>query len=149
MVEALEEEGRAVNLNNCEVYFFTDHSTIESVLHKGKSSSHKFLELVIRCIAVQAKYSVVVRVCHCAGARMIASGGDGISRGQVNEGVIAGEPMSEFLPLHVLPLERLEGLLEWIKSWPVQDLMVLEPLEWFERGHDITGWARVGGGIGL
>jgi hypothetical protein len=45
---------------------------------------------------------MLVRIRHCAGTRMLASGGDGISRGQVNEGVmLLGEPMAAFLPLRL------------------------------------------------
>jgi hypothetical protein len=100
VVETLEEEGQAGNLENCEIYFITDNSTVESVLHNGTSSSLKLLELVIRFSVVQSNYSVIIRVCHFTGTRMIASCGDGISFGQVSEGVMAG---AHFGCLHSTP----------------------------------------------
>jgi hypothetical protein len=141
VVEALEEYGKAGNINNCEVYFCMDNSTVESALKKITSSSLKLLLLVIRLIAVQAKYSVVVRVCLCADTRMIASGGDGLSRGQVNERVMSGEPMAAILPLRLTPLKHSNVFLNWIRSWVGQYLLFLEPLDWFEWGNSIPGWA--------
>jgi hypothetical protein len=78
---------------------------------------------------------------------MVASVGDGIFCAKYNEGVMSGEPMAAFLPLQFTPLERLDGLLNCIRSWAGQDLLVLKPLDWFERGHGITGLALWGGGL--
>jgi hypothetical protein len=63
-----------------------------------------------------------------------------------DEGTMAGEPVAVCLPLHLDPLEKLTGLLEWIKSWAGQNLMVLKPLDWFERDRGITSQDGLGGG---
>jgi hypothetical protein len=106
---------------------------VEPALHNGTFSPLKLLELVIHFSVAQSK--------------SIASCGDGISYGQVNEGVMAGEHVAAFLPLRLAPLERSSGFLDWIKYWDGQDFILLEPLDWFERGHDTIRWALGGGGF--
>ena len=77
---------------------------------------------------------------------MIHQGIDGLSRGDMLEGVMRGESMLQYVPLHLDALERHTPLKNWIKSWfssssstPVE---FLEPCDWFERGHDISGFTR-------
>ena len=142
VVEALEEEAAAGRLKDVEVFFCTDNKTVESALYSGTSSSKKLLDLVIRFKALQTKYSIQITVIHVSGKRMIASGGDGISRGMTNEGVMAGKTLLSFIPLHLSALERSNGVLPWIKTWLGKESLSLEPLDWFERGHDIVGWDR-------
>lgn len=147
VVESLEEEAASGRLRNTAVYFFTDNFTVESAVHKGTSSSKKLLGLVIRLLALQLMYGIVLIVSHVSGKRMIASGGDGISRGLLNEGVMAGTPMLAFLPLHKSALERSDTLLDWIKTWAGDELTALTPYDWFQRGHDITGWEKEEGSL--
>jgi hypothetical protein len=73
---------------------------------------------------------------------MITQGSDGLSRGNLSEGVMRGEEMTSFIPLHLSALERSEALKVWIASWfSLNDrpLEFLEPIDWYERGHDIKG----------
>jgi hypothetical protein len=122
------------------VYLFTDNSTVEFALYSGTSSSRKLWELVIRFYELQNKFSTSFQVCHCSGLRIIASGGDGISRGQVNEGIMAGMPMTTYLPLQLLPLERSPNLRSWLHSWLGTKAVMLKPMDWFKLGHDISAW---------
>ena len=74
---------------------------------------------------------------------MIAQGTDGLSRGDLLEGVLNGEKMMSFIPLHVSALEREPALRDWILTWAAagrdkDDLKFLEPEDWFVRGHDIV-----------
>ena len=80
-----------------------------------------------------------VLVSHVSGKRMIAQGTDGVSRGNLAEGVMAGKPMADFLPFHLTALERSPGLLPWVKSWLGESCEVLTPEGWYERGHDFDG----------
>lgn len=58
---------------------------------------------------------------------MIAQGTDGLSRWKIFEGVMNGQVMLTFVPLHLSAVERSPPLKEWIDSW---DLRVRnEPLE--------------------
>jgi hypothetical protein len=136
--EALEAEGIAGCLNQTLFYLFTDNSTVEFALYKGTSSSRKLWELVIRLYALQTKFSISIQVCHCSGLRMISSGGVGISRGQVNEGIMTGMPMTAYLPLQLSPLERSPDLRSWLHSWLLTKAVILKPMDWFELGHDIS-----------
>jgi hypothetical protein len=139
-IEALEAEGVAGRLYQTLVYLFTDNSTVEFALYKGTSSSWKLWELVIWFYALKTKYSTSIQVCHCSGLRMIASGGDGLSRGQVDERIMTGMPMPAYLPLHLSPLERSPALISWLHSWMGTKAVMLKTMDWFELGHDISVW---------
>jgi hypothetical protein len=142
VVEGLEEEGKNGKLTNCIVFLFTDNLTVESALYSGTLSSKKLLGLVLRFKALQTKSSVMVHVSHVAGMRMIVQGTDGVSRGKTNEGVMAGEKILTFIPTHLSASHCSPESIEWIKSWLGADASLLEPMHWFGRGHDITGWTK-------
>ncbi|KAI2494743.1 hypothetical protein MHU86_19780 [Fragilaria crotonensis] len=72
VVEALEEEGEEGNLNNSEVFMFTDNSTVEACVSRGSSTSPKLLELVVRLQSLSLKMGIKINVFHIAGTRMIA-----------------------------------------------------------------------------
>ena len=139
MVATLEGEGRKQNLQDTMLFFFTDNSTVEGAIYKGTSASPKLLDLVIRFIALQSHYDTQIMVSHVSGKRMIAQGADGLSRGAENEGVLRGKDMMSFIPLHLSPFERSSTLLKWVRSWTPDDIIVLQPQDWYVRGHDIIG----------
>ena len=85
VVESLEEEGEEGNLDNAEVYMFTDNSTVESCVARGSSSSSKLLELVVRLQVLAMRAGIKIHVFHVAGTRMIAQGTDGVSRGYLGQ----------------------------------------------------------------
>jgi hypothetical protein len=140
IVESLEDEGRTGNLEIAEVFMFTDNSTVESCAVKGTSSSVKLLDLVVRLRALTTLHGVRVHIFHVAGTRMIAQGSDGVSRGFLGEGIMAGESMKTFIPIHLSALERYPQVRAWIESWSTTSIMVLEPRDWFDVGHDIDGF---------
>ena len=144
VVDALEEEAASGSLCNAVVFFFTDNSTVEAALYKSSSTSKKLLELVIRFYTLQAKHGIQIHISHVSGKRMIAQGTDGLSRGQLDEGVMGGMDMLDFVPLHLSALQRHSGIDEWIASWIGDPLVLLGHTDWFERGHDIVG-GQVGG----
>ena len=147
MVESLEEEAEEGNLEDAEVFMFTDNSTVEACAQKGSSTSPKLLALIVRLRSMATRYNVRVNVFHVAGTRMIAQGTDGVSRGYLALGVMAGEAMSAFIPIHQSALERSDTLLPWLRDWIRNDVMVLEPMGWFGEGHDISGWVMSGDGF--
>ncbi len=141
VVEALEEEGEAGNLNNSEVFMFTDNSTVEACVSRGSSSSPKLLELVVRLQALSLRMGIKINVFHIAGTRMIAQGTDGVSRGFLGQGVMDGQAMSAFVPIHLSAVERSpENLVPWIREWSGMDALLLDEMGWFETGHDVEGW---------
>ena len=142
VVEALEDEAEGGRLFDTVVYFFTDNSTVESAMYRGTAGSRKLLALVIRLRLLEMKHSIRLVVSHVAGTRMIAEGGDGVSRGLLNEGVMAGEDILSFIPLHLSALDRSPSLLPWLKTWTCLQLEALAPADWFGLGHDIRGWTH-------
>ena len=141
MVEALEEEEE---LEGSEIFIFTDNSTAERAFYNGTSSSKKLFELVLRLRLLETRSRCKIIIVHVAGTRMIDQGSDGLSRGSLSEGVMRGEAMSSFIPLHQNAFERNAKLRLWTDeflSGSKQDdpLEYLEPLDWFERGHDLDG----------
>ena len=138
-LEAIRREGEAGRLQNSFLLFCTDNSTVENALYKGSSSSPALLECVIDFYDIQMKYGCSCLVSHVAGKRMITQGADGLSRGALNEGVMNGEDLMTFLPFHLSALQRSIKLLEWVNSWIGSDAILLQPKDWFQRGHDIIG----------
>ena len=63
---------------------------------------------------------------------------DGLLRGNLYVGVMAGTAMLDFVPTHLNAFERSSTLLLWIKTWTGSDkLESLTPQKWFTRGHDL------------
>jgi hypothetical protein len=147
VVDSLDEEAEAGHLENAMVFFFTDNYTVESALYRGASASPKLLALVIRMRAIETQHAIKLMVSHVAGVRMIAEGGDGVSRGLLNEGVMAGGNMLSFIPLNVSALERSKTLLPWIQTWIKEGVKCLAPKDWFQLGHDIRGWSSPPGDL--
>jgi hypothetical protein len=140
VVAALEDEAKEGHLDGAEVFMFTDNSTVEACAVKGTSSSPKLLSLVVQLRAMTTRYGVKLHIFHVAGTRMIAQGTDGVSRGYLALGVMGGESMSAFIPIHLSGIERSPSLLDWLKGWCGGDAILLSPMEWFSEGHDISGW---------
>jgi hypothetical protein len=71
---------------------------------------------------------------------MKAQGTYGFSRGSLKEGIATGRTMLSFIPLHLSAVERAPEVIDWICSWfPGKKVELLEPEDWFERGHDLKG----------
>jgi hypothetical protein len=76
---------------------------------------------------------------------MKAQGTDGVSsRGQLTEGVMNGESMLSFLPMHETALKRHPQLKDWIIETMGTDLTLLKIVGWFERGHDHVDGGKIG-----
>lgn len=138
LVESLEEEASDGSLNNSTLIIATDNTTAETCFYKGNSSSVKLYNLVVRVRLLQIKCGINLYITHVSGKRMQAQGTDGISRGQLREGVSAGDFMLSYCPWNMDALQASPKLLKWIQSW-TSDLEVLEPCDWFIRGHNIDG----------
>jgi hypothetical protein len=96
---------------------FTDNSTAEAAYSPGASSSRLLLELVLRLRKLELETGPCIHVIHVPGTRMINQGTDGLSRGDQNTGVMAGEAMLDFVPLAQNSLDRSPELQTWIRSW--------------------------------
>jgi hypothetical protein len=144
VVEALEDEAAEGNLHNAEVFMFTDNSTVESCAKRGSSSSPKLLDLILRLNVLTTRLGVQIHIFHVAGTRMIAQGTDGVSRGCLAQGVMAGEAMSAHVPIFLSAFDRsnTSNLLEWMKGWCGRESILLNEMGWFTTGHDIDCWVH-------
>jgi hypothetical protein len=137
-VEALEVEAMEFRLQGCEVFMFTDNSTAEAAFFRGTSSSERLFDLVLQLRKLELNHQCLIHVVHVAGTRMIGQGSDGLSRGNLMEGVMTGQSMLSYVPLGKSALERSPSLLTWIQSWAGDQLELLTPKDWFIRGQGLA-----------
>jgi hypothetical protein len=93
--------------------------------------------LEVRCLEMQ--YNCKIIVSHVSGDWMKAQGTDGVSRGQLKEGVSTGQDMLPFILFHLSSIQRSPAVLSWVRSWLGEKAELLSPEGWFERGHCILG----------
>ena len=139
MLDKMEADS---DLEGAEIFIFTDNSTAERAFFKGSSKSKILHQLVLRLRILEMKSKVKIHFVHVSGTRMQKQGSDALSRGNLTEGVMRGEEMTAFIPLHLTAFDRSKELKTWIDSWYVAgDLPVeyLEPEGWFDRGQDMDG----------
>lgn len=117
LVETIEEEVVAERLRNCEVFLFTDNWVSECAYSKGYSDSQELSRLVLQLRKVVMRAGIRLHLLHVAGTRMIAQGTDGLSRGDLQEGVMTGQTMATFIPLHLSALDRSPRLGKWVEDW--------------------------------
>jgi hypothetical protein len=139
VVETLEEEARLGHLKKALIFLCTDNSTVEAALVKGNSSSRKLFELVLRVRCLEMREGAHIVVSHVSGERMKAQGTDGVSRGQLKEGVSIGADMLSFIPFQLSAIQRSSAVETWIWSWLGDEAELLKPEGWFERGHGLLG----------
>ena len=137
LVETLEEMGLSSTLKGREIFLFTDNSTLEAAYYSGSSSSEKMFDLVLRVKKLEMNNLTKIHIIHVSGERMKEQGSDGLSRGNLNFGVMAGRKMLEFVPIHISAFDRTPLLKPWIASFVGAEAEYLEPFEWFTRGHDL------------
>ena len=148
LVEAIEEGVESGDLKNSELFIFTDNSTAEGAYYKGNTGSRLLFELVLRLRQLNMQGNIILHVIHVAGTRMISQGTDALSRGDLQEGVMAGQGMLTFVPLQLNVMERSGAVLEWVRSWaPDKEIVPLSEEDWYERGHGWHGGAKNDEGI--
>ena len=151
-MEALEAKAEDDNFRGIEIFLFTDNSTAEAAFYKGVSSSKRLFELILRLKKLELRIGCLFNVIHVLGNRMIAQGTDGTSRGDLGEGVMKGQTMLSFIPLHLTAIERCGNLKEQLKKVIVPrvgegEVVFLGYEDWFERAHDIIGGSKNEDGI--
>jgi hypothetical protein len=139
VVEALKEEAKQVHLQNALIFLCTDNSTIESALAKGNSSSKKLFDLVLEVWHLEMHEGAQIIVTHVSGEQMKAQGTNGVSQGQLKEGVSTGADMLSVIPFQLSAIQRSTAVEDWIHWWLGKEAELLSPEGWFERGHGILG----------
>ena len=148
LVDTVEEEARAGRLASSELWLFTDNSTAESCFTRGSSTSALLHGLVLRLRRVEMDTGLVLHMVHVAGTRMIAQGTDGLSRGMMCEGVMAGKDMLDYIDIAKSASHRHPALVDFMRTWT--ELPQLHPLreeEWYMEGHGICGGRKDDHGI--
>ena len=98
-------------------FIFIDNSTAEAAFFRGSSKSRLLFELILELRELKMKCKTRIHFVHVAGTQMIAQGSDGLSIGNISEGVMKGIPMDDFIPLNKSALERSISLKTWLESW--------------------------------
>ena len=137
-VMLLENEAELGKLDGVEIWLFTDNSTTEAAFHNGTTSSKTLFQLVLRMKKLELYCNTKIHLVHVAGTRMIAQGTDGLSRGNLLEGVMAGKAMKDFVPIHLSAIARSDKLLHWVRQWTMKDdLQVLDEKDWMWKGQGL------------
>ena len=113
----------------------------------GSSKSEMIFDPVVLQHFLSISFKCNVHFVHVAGNQMISHVTDGISRGDMYEGIMKGETMLSFLPLEKSALARSPALSKWLEGWSStlgRKMAVLDPDGWFECGHNHNG-----GGINM
>ena len=114
-VERLAGEGK---LADHEVFVMTDNTSFEGAYYKGHSPSEKLNDIVFRLHKAVRDGGFILHVLHISGKRMKATGVDGLSRGDLTEGMLAGADPFSFLPFNKGANERSRGAVgAWVRSW--------------------------------
>ena len=137
LVDTLEEINNDTGLSGSEIFLFTDNSTSEAAFYNGSSKSEKLFDLVLRVKKMEMHNQAKVHIIHVSGERMKVQGSDGLSRGNLNVGVMAGKKMLDFVPIHLTAFERTPLLKPWLESFMDTSVEWLETKDWFTRAHDI------------
>ena len=139
LVDTLIEMEKEESLRGFEIFLFTDNSTAEAAFFNGSSSSEKLYELVLSLRKMEMDLGTKFHLCHVSGERMKIQGSDGLSRGNLNVGVMAGKDMLSFVPIHLKPTDRCDTIRGWVEGWTGEDkLEWLNEEGWFTRGHDLV-----------
>jgi hypothetical protein len=105
-------------LEHHEIFVFTDNSAFEGCYYKGHSTSEELSDIVFRLHKAERDGGFILHVLHISGKRMKASGVDGLSRGDLTEGMMAGEDPLSFIPLNRGADDLSGGLASaWVRSW--------------------------------
>jgi hypothetical protein len=136
-VNHLLSEIRAGLHDGCKVWAATNNSVWSAVWNKGLSSARHLFYLVLTLKQEARKHKVFLHCFHISGERMIASGVDGLSRGNYDAGISLGIDVHQFMPVNLLAWDVAgEVLAQWCQSWMGEDYVPPPtPVGWFELGH--------------
>ena len=119
----------------CEIFLFTDNFVSERAYFRGTASTKSLFDLVLRLRVLQMRGDIFLHLIWCAGTRMIRCGVDGLSRGNLDNGVMVGRHILEFVPIHLSALVRSTVLREWMEGWVREDTLFLDEEGWFHEAH--------------
>jgi hypothetical protein len=126
-----------------EIFIFTDDFVTLQCFFKGTSKSPLLFELVLRLRTPEMNGDLLIHLIGVAGTRMIEQGTDGLSRGDLSNGVMAGDSMLMHVPLNKDAFSRSPALRDWLLKCPGPSWEVLTAEGWFNRGHQVGSFVWV------
>jgi hypothetical protein len=120
-----------------ELFLFTDNFVTEMAWHKRTARSRLLHGLVQRLRKLEMDGDLFIQVVWVVGTRMMEQGTDGLSRGDLFNGILAGKRFLDFVPLDKGTLERSSGLTAWLmEMFPRKGgCNVLDKEGWSETGY--------------
>jgi hypothetical protein len=102
----------------------------------GVDAAHGF-EAALRLRKLEMEHGLFIHLVWVSGKRMIAQGTDGLSRGDLTTGVMKGDHMLDYVPLHLLVVDRSNKQVEWLllaclPLGPGEKWTRLTESEWFD-----------------
>ncbi|KAL7556111.1 hypothetical protein ACA910_006202 [Epithemia clementina (nom. ined.)] len=140
-IEKLDQSGALTELT--EVFVFTDNYHAESAFYRGTAKSPEVLSLMHQLYKILIRGRAFIHIVWVAGKRMIDQGTDGLSRSDQTNGVMRGEAMLHFVPLHLTALKRQrESVTNFLHTCFTTDepMTYLQPGDWFHVPHDQEGF---------
>jgi len=138
--------------DGCAVWAGTDNAVWSAVWNKGMSSVKHLFNIALNLKVACQDHEVYLHIYHLSGDRMIKTGLDGRSRGDLDAGVSLGHDVRHYLPLDKGAFQLAGRFLEeWCKGWMGKAYSTpLEPVGWFWEGHQpgVHVWAPPSGSIG-
>ncbi len=136
-VNHLLQEIRAGKHDRCKLWAATNNSVWSAIWTKGMSNAWHLFYLVLSLKQEARRHAVYISFFHISSDRMIASGIDGLSRGNYDAGISLGFDICQFMPLNISAWDIAGNVLaEWCKEWMGKDFALpLLPEGWFDEGH--------------
>ncbi len=118
LTDCIERMSETTALSEHEVFVMTDNTAFEGAYYKGHSPSEKLNDIVFRLHKAERDGGFILHVIHIARKRMKATGVDGLSRGDLSEGILAGADPLSYRPFNLGAKERSKGGVgSWVRSW--------------------------------
>lgn len=131
LLERLKLEASLGRLTEKEAWITTDNSAADLAFYKGRSSSPALDDMILELKALSMHANCIIHLVHIAGSRMIACGADGLSRGELQVGALLQGGVGSVLPMHLSAIDRSPSLIDWVKCWAGENILVAEPNDWF------------------
>ena len=149
IIDTIQEDASDGRLVGCEVWMATDNSTAANAYHRGTSTSRQLHDMVTELRMLTLRGNFVLHLYHIPGTRMIASGIDGLSRGEIHVSSLT-RALQTLLPLNKkTAIQRSPSLHQWIARWIDAPFQVATPTQWFyeaqqsgkyEQGQQTETW---------
>jgi len=137
VLDKIRDDVAKGRLTGTEMWFFTDNSVLERAYYKGYSASPALYAMVEELRARTLQGNFILRIVHVAGTRMIETGIDGLSRGDLELGLLA-KSLRDSVPLGASACERSPQLMDWVRSWAGTDVSIATPFDWHFGAHQST-----------